>query len=80
MTALVVADTTVWRNFAHAGQPRLVPAAYPGVASPQQVLDEIAAGHRSRAPKPEGRRDSKRPSAQGRPRVSPSLPPAVSSS
>jgi predicted nucleic acid-binding protein len=46
MTALVVADTTVWRNFAHAGQPRLVPAAYPGVASPQQVLDEIAAGHR----------------------------------
>jgi hypothetical protein len=38
MTALVVADTTVWSNFAHAGQPRLVQAAYPGVASPQQVL------------------------------------------
>lgn len=46
MTALVVADTTVWSNFAHAGQPRLVPAAYPGVASPQQVLDEIAEGQR----------------------------------
>jgi predicted nucleic acid-binding protein len=46
MTELVVADTTVWCNFAHAGQPRLVPAAYPGVASPQQVLDEIAEGQR----------------------------------
>lgn len=46
MTALVVADTTVWSNFAHAGQPRLVSAAYPGVASPQQVLDEIAEGQR----------------------------------
>jgi predicted nucleic acid-binding protein len=46
MTALVVADTTIWSNFAHAGQPRLVPAAYPGVASPQQVLDEIAEGQR----------------------------------
>lgn len=46
MTALVVADTTVWSNFAHAGQPRLVPAAYPGVVSPQQVLDEIAEGQR----------------------------------
>jgi predicted nucleic acid-binding protein len=46
MTALVVADTTVWCNFAHAGQPRLVSAAYPGVASPPQVLDEIAEGQR----------------------------------
>jgi hypothetical protein len=46
MTTLVVADTTVWSNFAHAGQPRLVPAAYPGVASPQPVLDEIAKGQR----------------------------------
>jgi len=46
MTELVVSDTTVWCNFAHAGQPRLVPAAYPGVASPQQVLDEIAEGQR----------------------------------
>lgn len=46
MTELVVADTTVWCNFAHAGQPRLVPAAYPGVASPQQVFDEIALGQR----------------------------------
>lgn len=46
MTQLVVADTTVWCNFAHAGQPRLVPAAYPGVTSPQEVLDEIAEGQR----------------------------------
>jgi predicted nucleic acid-binding protein len=46
MTALVVADTTVWSNFAHAAQPQLVPAAYPGVASPKQVLDEIAEGQR----------------------------------
>ena len=46
MTELVVADTTVWCNFAHAGQPRLVPAAYPGVTSPQEVLDEIAEGQR----------------------------------
>lgn len=46
MTALVVADTTVWSNFAHGGQPRLVPAAFPGVASPQQVLDEITVGQR----------------------------------
>jgi predicted nucleic acid-binding protein len=46
MTELVVADTTVWCNFAHAGQPRLVPGAYPGVTSPQQVLDEIAEGQR----------------------------------
>lgn len=46
MTELVVADTTVWCNFAHAGQPRLVPAAYPGITSPQEVLDEIAEGQR----------------------------------
>lgn len=46
MTALVVADTTVWSNFAHARNPRLVPAAYPGVASPPQVLEEIAEGQR----------------------------------
>lgn len=46
MTELVVADTTVWCNFAHVGQPRLVPTAYPGVGSPQQVLDEIAEGQR----------------------------------
>lgn len=46
MTELVVADTTVWCNFVHAGQPRLVPAAYPGVVSPQPVLDEIAEGQR----------------------------------
>lgn len=46
MTTLVVADTTVWSNFTHAGQPRQVAVAYSGVASPQAVLDEIAEGQR----------------------------------
>lgn len=46
MTALVVADTTVWSNFADAGQVRLVPTAFPGVASPQEVVEELAEGQR----------------------------------
>jgi predicted nucleic acid-binding protein len=46
MTALVVADTTVWSNFAHGGRPRLVQDAFPGVTSPRAVLDEVAEGHR----------------------------------
>jgi predicted nucleic acid-binding protein len=44
VTRLVVADTTVWSNFAHAGQPRLVGAAFAGVASPPAVLAEIGQG------------------------------------
>jgi hypothetical protein len=35
---LVVADTTVWSNFAHAGRPRLVETSFAGVASPPAVL------------------------------------------
>lgn len=46
MTGLVVADTTLWSNFSHAGNPRLVQQAYPSVASPRAVLDEIFEGQR----------------------------------
>jgi hypothetical protein len=42
----VVADTTVWSNFAHARQPRLVERAFPAVASPLAVVEEIAVGVR----------------------------------
>jgi predicted nucleic acid-binding protein len=43
---LVVADTTVWSNFAHAGDPRLVQAAFPSVSSPPAVVEELDRGHR----------------------------------
>jgi hypothetical protein len=46
MTAPVVADTTVWSNFAHAGRPRLVERAFPAVVSPPEVVEEIAVGVR----------------------------------
>lgn len=46
MTRLVVADTTVWSNFAHAGDPRLVQAAFPSVSSPPGVVEELDRGHR----------------------------------
>ena len=46
MTAPVIADTTVWSNFAHVEQPRLAKVAFPNVASPRAVLDEIAEGQR----------------------------------
>jgi len=46
VTAPVVADTTVWSNFAHAGRPRLVERAFPTVASPPAVVDEIEVGVR----------------------------------
>jgi len=46
MTGLPVVDTTVWSNFAHAGDPTLVTTAFAGAASPREVLDEIARGQR----------------------------------
>lgn len=46
MSRLVVADTTVWSNFAHAGRPQWVQTAFAGVASPRAVLAEITEGHR----------------------------------
>jgi predicted nucleic acid-binding protein len=46
MKAPVVADTTVWSNFSHAGQPQRVVEAFPSVASPRAVLAEIREGQR----------------------------------
>lgn len=44
MTELVVADTTVWSNFVHARNPRLVLEVFPQIASPRAVLEEIETG------------------------------------
>jgi predicted nucleic acid-binding protein len=46
VTQPVVADTTVWSNFALVDRPDLVAVAFPTVVSPPAVLDEIDAGRR----------------------------------
>jgi predicted nucleic acid-binding protein len=46
VTRWVVVDTTVWSNFAQAGDPRLVQKAFSAVASPSAVMEEIRSGQR----------------------------------
>lgn len=46
MSGLAVADTTVWSNFASAQKPRLVLEAFPQIASPRPVLEELDEGRR----------------------------------
>jgi predicted nucleic acid-binding protein len=46
VTPLVVADSTIWSNFAHAEPPGLARLAFPGIASPRQVLEEVEEGRR----------------------------------
>jgi predicted nucleic acid-binding protein len=43
---LVVTDTTVLNNFAQIGRPDLLRRAFPGLAAPRVVREELAEGER----------------------------------
>lgn len=43
MSGGAVADTTVWSNLAHAGDPRLPQRVFTGIASPPAVLEKLRA-------------------------------------
>lgn len=46
MFLLIVTDTTVLNNFAQIGRPDLLQSAFPGLAAPGVVHEELAAGER----------------------------------
>jgi predicted nucleic acid-binding protein len=46
--SLILADTTVLNNFSQAGRPDLLRRAFPGLAVPEVVRQELAAGERLR--------------------------------